>query len=409
MDGMAGPLAALRRTLELMPSPVPESPGLLVRDPFRYAEGILILPPPLVPCLLLFDGRHDENDLREVLTRITGQAEVEALLGHMVGTLSDGGFLEDDVFEGLRDRKHTAFAQEPARAAVHAGSAYPSDADDLRRLLTRYLDEAPRPPGLAGNLVGIAVPHVSLEGGWRSYGAGYAALAPAHRDRTFVVLGTSHHGEPERFGLTRKPFRTPLGETTTDDALVRRLSEAAGEAACVEDYCHAVEHSIEFQVVFLQHLYGPGVRVVPILCGPFARATLAGGQPEDDAGVSRMLEALRAIAVSERDRLLWVAGVDMAHVGRRYGDAFDARAGEGSLAEIAAEDRARCARLSAGDAPGFWTAVQRDRDPLRWCGASPLYTLLQAAQPSGGALLHYEQWNIDPRSVVSCGAMAFQA
>ena len=406
---MAGPLAALRRTLELMPSPVAESPGLLVRDPFRYAEGVLILPPPLVPCLLLFDGRHDENDLREVLVRITGETEVEPLLGHMVDTLSGGGFLEDAVFEGLRDRRHSAFAQEPSRAAVHAGAAYPSDAEDLRRLLARYLDEAPRPPEAGGDLVGIAVPHVSPEGGWRSYGAGYAALGPGHADRTFVVLGTSHHGEPERFGLTRKPFRTPLGETTTDDGLVRRLTEAAGDAACVEDYCHAVEHSIEFQVVFLQHLYGPEVRVVPILCGPFARATLAGGRPEDDAGVARMLEALRAIAVSERERLLWVAGVDMAHVGRRYGDGFDARAGEGALAEVAAEDHARCARLAAGDAPGFWAAVQRGRDPLRWCGASPLYTLLQAARPRRGSLLHYEHWNIDPRSVVSCGAMAFQA
>jgi MEMO1 family protein len=405
---VAGPLAALRNTLELMPSPVPESPGLLVRDPFRYADGILILPPPLVPCLLLFDGHHDESDLREVLARITGGAEVDPLLEHMVGTLSGGGFLEDGVFEGLRDRRHSAFAQEPSRAAVHAGSAYPSDPEELRRILARYLDEAPRPQAAGkGQLVGIAVPHVSPEGGWRSYGAGYAALSPAHRDRTFVVLGTSHYGEPERFGVTRKPFRTPLGETRTDDDLVRRVTEAAGDAACVEDYCHAVEHSIEFQVVFLQHLYGPAVRVVPILCGPFLRAMRAGGRPEDDAGVGRVLDALRTIADLDGERLLWVAGVDMAHVGRRYGDGFDARADEGALAEVAAEDRSRCARLAAGDAPGFWAAVRKGRDPLRWCGASPLYTLLQAARPTGGTLLHYEQWNIDPRSVVSCGALAF--
>ena len=66
---------------------------------------------------------------------------------------------------------------------------------------------------------------------------------------------------------------------------------------------------------------------------------------------------------------------------------------------------ARC--LAAADAPGFWSAVQRGRDPLRWCGASPLYTLVQAVRPSRGALLHYEQWNIDASSVVSCGAMTF--
>jgi hypothetical protein len=53
--------------------------------------------------------------------------------------------------------------------------------------------------------------------------------------------------------------------------------------------------------------------------------------------------------------------------------------------------------------------VQKGHDPLRWCGASPLYTLLQAARPRRGSLLHYEQWNIDARSVVSCGALAFTA
>jgi AmmeMemoRadiSam system protein B len=404
---VAAPLAPLRRTLELMPSPVAESPGLLVRDPFRYAAGVLILPPALVPCLLLFDGRHDEGDLREVLARLTGGVEVGPLIGHIVETLSGGGFLEDHVFAGLRDRRHTAFADEPCREPVHAGAAYPAEADALQAVLARYLAEAPRAPAPPGELVGIAVPHVSPEGGWRSYGAAYSLLRPEHRERTFVVLGTSHYGEPERFGITRKPFRTPLGQTTVDAAIVDRIAQAAGAAACVEDYCHAVEHSIEFQVVFLQHLYGPGVRVVPILCGPFARATTDGGRPEDDAGVARVIDVLRDLARSEGDRLLWVAGVDMAHVGRRYGDAFDARAGEGRLADVAAEDRERCALLAAGDGPGFWSALARGRDPLRWCGASPLFTLVQAVAPTAGALLHYEQWNIDPRSVVSCAGLVF--
>src|SRR3954468_15187560 len=107
---MAGPLPALRRTLELMPSPVAESPGLLVRDPFRYAEGMIILPPPLVPCLLLFDGRHAEGDLRELLVRITGEIEVGPVVEHLQETLSRGGFLEDEVFDSIRETRHRAFA-----------------------------------------------------------------------------------------------------------------------------------------------------------------------------------------------------------------------------------------------------------------------------------------------------------
>jgi predicted class III extradiol MEMO1 family dioxygenase len=97
----------------------------------------------------------------------------------------------------------------------------------------------------------------------------------------------------------------------------------------------------------------------------------------------------------------------MAHVGRRYGDALDARVGAPALAEVERRDRRRIAALAAGDAFGFWELVREGDDELRWCGAAPLYAFLKATAPRRGALLRYEQWNIDPASVVSFAAMAF--
>jgi hypothetical protein len=97
----------------------------------------------------------------------------------------------------------------------------------------------------------------------------------------------------------------------------------------------------------------------------------------------------------------------MAHVGRRYGDELAARAGVGSLAEVEERDRERIAALAAGDADGFWDLVRENEDDLRWCGASPLYAFLRATSPKRGVLLRYEQWNIDPASVVSFAALAF--
>jgi AmmeMemoRadiSam system protein B len=126
----------------------------------------------------------------------------------------------------------------------------------LHATLTGWMDGVD-PAISADSLLGIAAPHVSPDGGYESYRAAYAALAPQLKDRTFVVLGTSHYGEPERFGLTRKPFITPLGTAETDCEMADRLAAEAGPAANMEDYCHAVEHSIEFQVLFLQHVFGP--------------------------------------------------------------------------------------------------------------------------------------------------------
>ena len=213
----------------------------------------------------------------------------------------------------------------------------------------------------AGDVIAIAAPHVSPFGGWQTYREAYSALGPDHRDRTFVVLGTSHYGHPDRFGLTRKPFGTPYGNATPDLRFIDELADQP--AVLMEDYCHAVEHSIEFQVVFLQHLYGPDIRIVPILCGSFARSILNGGMPEDNEPVRRFLGKLGEMAAREGDSLTWILGIDMAHMGARYGDDLAAVANRGEMQEVEQRDRLRIERVLASDAEGFWE--QREGSPGR--------------------------------------------
>ena len=406
-------LPPLRQTLELMPSPAPDRPGLLIRDPYRFAEAMLIIPSPLVPCLAFFNGQYERAQVVEALVRLGGDVRIGQVVDHLLDTLSEAGFLEDETFTGLKDARTRAFADAATRSPAHAGSAYPAELQALRQVLAGYAERAgaeaatAAPPDGQGALVGIAAPHVSPEGGWQSYQSAYGALTPAMADRTFVILGTSHYGEPDAFGLTRKPFLTPFGQTESDFRLLDELVERGGSAVRLEDYCHSIEHSIEFQVVFLQHLFGPGVRILAVLCGPYARSTHEGGLPEDDPGVARFLGALQEIAAREGRRLAWVLGVDMAHIGRRYGDPFAARAGEGLMLEVAEKDRERLRRIQEGDAAGFWALVQDGGDELRWCGASPLYTFLRAAAPARAEVGRYEQWNIDEASVVSFAALSF--
>jgi AmmeMemoRadiSam system protein B len=403
---MSRRLAPLRRTLDAMPSPVEDRPGLLLRDPFGYTDEVVIVPPPLVPFLQFFDGAHEETDLAAALFQATGDLAANGFATRLADTLGGNGFLEDEELARRQDEKHRAFAAAERRAPSHAGDAYPDDPKRLGALLEGWLRPHREEEGAPDDVFAIAAPHVSFDGGFRSYAAAYRALPKDAAGRTFVVLGTSHYGAPERFGLTRKAYETPFGAAGTDPAVVERLVAEGGDAVVVEDYCHAVEHSIEFQVVFLQHLFGAGVRVVPVLVGPFADAT-RGGRPEDDPGVARFLDALGELHARDGRRLAWVLGVDMSHVGRRYGDALAARAGQGALAEVEERDRAQISSLAGGDAAAFWESVRETQDDLKWCGASPLYAFLKAAAPERGALLRYEQWNIDPASVVSFAALAF--
>jgi len=398
-------------TLDFMPSPSREDPGLFIRDPYKFSDAMLIIPPPLVECLQCFDGRHSDLDLRAALARITGRLETEEISRHLVETLAQAGFLEDEIFARMQREKRREFAEKPVREPAHAGSAYPASPDQLRETMAQYMADGDGAPAAApaDGLFGIAAPHVSPSGGWQSYQAAYRLLRPEHRDRTFVILATSHYGAPEKFGLTRKRFRTPLGESETDTGLVDWLAERGGDAIEMEDYCHSFEHTIELQLIFLQHLMGANVRVLPILCGSYAHSIYQGGKPEDNEGVRRFLDALGELRDRQGDRLFWILGVDMAHMGMRYQDRFECRAGEGVMQEVADRDDQRIARINALDADGFWALVQERHDDLKWCGSSPFYTFLKSAPRARGELLRYEQWNIDDRSVVSFAGMAFRA
>jgi len=404
---VSSPLPRLRADLDFMPSPVEQNPGLLIRDSFRYSDSVLIIPPPLVQCLSCFDGQQTQLDLRALLVEILGDLQVGDLEDQLIDVLTRSGFLDDDTFLVMKAQREREFAESTTRLPTHAGSAYPADSEELGKTMLEWM--GPNTSAANGdNLIGIAAPHVSPAGGYESYRAAYGLLGPKYRERTFVVLGTSHYGAGERFGLTRKPYVTPWGASRTNVALVDELTRQAPDAVAMEDYCHAVEHSIEFQVLFLQSIFGPDISVLPILCGSYAQSIYRGGKPESNDHVNRFLGSLGEIAAREGDRLLWVLGIDMAHMGRRYGDEFEALANENEMLAVGGRDRERMDRMAAGDAAGFWDLVQQNHDDLKWCGSSPVYTFLKVMPKARGSIEKYEQWNIDAQSVVSFAGMSFR-
>src|SRR5205807_2236471 len=115
-----------------MPSPVADRPGLLIRDPYRYSYVTLIIPPLLLQPLQCFDGRQTELDLKAMLVQLTGEPDVTELTTHLVETLSNSGFLEDEKFDRLKGDRQREFGAAAKRSAVHAGSAYPDEIEPLR-------------------------------------------------------------------------------------------------------------------------------------------------------------------------------------------------------------------------------------------------------------------------------------
>ncbi len=392
-------LPRLRPELNVSPSPDPQNPGLYIRDHYRFTEAWLIIPAFLAQRLSFFDGGHTQAELAAEFARLSNQANAADTAQHLFEALDKAGFLENETFTQLRDAKYQAFVQSPVRQAAHVFDT----AENIHATLQGFL--VGETPVLRPHPVGIAAPHVSPGGGARSYGAAYRQLTPDLKDRTFVILGTSHYGQANRFGLTRKPFETPLGITRTDPALLDLL--AAQPTVIQEDYCHAIEHTIEFQVIFLQHLYGPDVKILPLLCGSFYPSIYNNGKPEDDDLVHRFFETLGEIAEQRAEQLYWILGVDMAHIGLRYGDPIAAHAEQEHLLRVRERDHDRIQSLNAGDATTFWEKIRENHDDLRWCGSAPFYSFLKIMPNARGTLQHYEQWNIDPDSVVSFAGISF--
>jgi hypothetical protein len=393
--------------LDFQPSPAPDQPGLLIRDSFHFSDTTLIVPPYLLRFLPFFDGHHSRSQLLDEIEKAASRDNALRLEAHLRDTLESAGFLQGPRFEALKQDALHAFQKAPARISSHAGAAYPASANELRQYLDSNLHPHRNGHDTQPTPLAIAAPHISFEGGWQSYATMLSLLEHAHPESLFVVMGTSHYGAPDRLGLTAKPFETPLGSTRAEPELVAALAAACPQVVTCEDYCHAIDHSVEFHVMLLQYALRPDVRVLPILVGSYLEPMRHGGLPQDAPAFREAFRALREITASAGREVVWLLSVDMAHMGRRYGDAFAATALADEMAEVQALDRARIELLSSGDSSAFWQDVNRRDSYLKWCGSSTLYTFAQVYPEARASLLSYQQWNIDPESVVSFGTLAF--
>jgi len=69
-----------------------------------------------------------------------------------------------------------------------------------------------------------------------------------------------------------------------------------------------------------------------------------------------------------------VAGADLAHVGRRFGDSFDID--DAVLAAVKARDDEDLAHAARADAMGWYQSVQKDGNERRVCGVNCIYAAL---------------------------------
>lgn len=301
------------------------------------------------------------------------------------------------------------------RAPALAGRSYSNHSTTLRAQIDRFYGHsdgsgAPRlrrDPGTV-RLRGVISPHIDFYRGGPVYTWAYREIVESSDADVFVVLGVAHQSCANRFALTRSDFDTPLGLVRTDADYVDRLAATAGTHLFDDEPAHRVEHSIEFQAVFLQHVLG-GVRdfrIVPVLVGSFGDLLRAGVDPIEDAEVRRFVGALRSVEASSGKKVAYIGGIDLCHVGPEFGDAEPVL--DGTLQRVRAFDESMLGRAAAVDPSGWFGMAADVLDRWRVCGLAATYVLLHAIGPARGRVLKYAQ-AVDPRRTccVSFASLAF--
>ena len=150
------------------------------------------------------------------------------------------------------------------RPAAVAGSFYEADPDALRASVRVHLASAPAHDGPAPKAV--IAPHAGHVYSGPVAAHAYNALAPrAAVVERVVLIGPAHRVAVEGVAVPSvDAFETPLGIVPIDaDARTQLLSLPRVQ---VDDRPHALEHSLEVHLPFLQEVFG-SFRLVPLLAG----------------------------------------------------------------------------------------------------------------------------------------------
>ena len=394
-DRTARQFPKLRWPLDFRFEKVQQQEVLILRCPLGITPQPLLLVPAVAPILACFEG---QQSVESIAQKFSANGVTPALVEQLAQLLDERLFLATPRFRQAQQELYEAFYRLDTRPPALAGSAYPAEPERLRgeieQMLAGRTSMVIQPDS---DLLAVVVPHIDYRRGHACYGTSYAAVRGATHHIT-VLIGTSHQYSDQLFHLTRKKFASPLGVMPAAGSFIDRLVIAFGsERSYRDEILHRQEHSLELQLPFLSCI-GFEQPIVPVLVGGFHRFLQAGKYPDEDEEYATFVESFCSVAretLAAGQRICFVAGVDMAHVGRAFGDTVPLSPAK--MERIAERDRAYLRCLTEGDPHALFAHVAEDGDARRICGFPTMYTLLDIWQRLG---LRYRAELLDYRQAV---------
>ena len=166
-----------------------------------------------------------------------------------------------------------------------------------------------------------------------------------------------------------------------------------------------MEHSIEFQAVFLAHYLGASARIVPVLCGGIHEYLVSGKDPFCDERFIAFRDGILSIIKQSGRKVLFVSGVDFSHVGYKFGHSLPAA----SLIDSAvANDRLIIENLIGARAEDIFQNARETNDQFNVCGLSSMMLFSSLIGSCTAELLHHGTYD-EPatNSAVTFASMVF--
>lgn len=399
-------LPRLRQDISIFPATLREERVFVVSDPLGLSSEPAIIAEANAVFLSMFNGESTVRDLQLKMMHMRGNVLVmEEEVKRFLAELDSFFLLDTERYRKARDKAYMDFAALHSRPLHHGGKSYPKD----RQGFTDFMDdlfqsaEGAETPSF-GSVRALIVPHIDLKIGNRAYVGGYSRIRGQDFNRV-LLLCTGHYLGDYFFSLTEKDYETPLGPVRTDKESVKFLGKGMGKGLCPLDFPHQMEHSAEFQTLFLKYLFPDrDFMAVPVLCGSFGRVLPIASRASDVPGIRLFIDRLSALLAGGDGKWLVIAGVDLSHVGPKFGHDSPARYMDGQFRE---HDRILLNSLKEGDPVGFFHELKKVEDRYNVCGASPLSLLLELFEGEKTEVLEYDVWYDEPTmSAVSFASAA---
>ncbi len=380
-------------------------------DPDNYAGQPVSIPTEFLPLLSFLDGNYNMDKVESIIRDNNSPADTKEIMEsfvNLINFLDYLGYLKSSHFEIIKegiDKYLNSKIRTPYCSGTSYSEEYDSLVDELHIIFASVNKDAIKPGANT-----IIVPHIDFRIGKKAhttYAAGYFAMKN-EKPNLVVIFGTSHNGSSKRFIFSKKHFETPLGVVENATELTNRLFELLGADSeiIIDEICHRNEHSIEFQVLLSQYFFNDKpFKILPVLVNSFVGDIYKGRLPEDDENFNTFIKTFNKVIEESHYNPIYIASADMAHIGRKFDDDFDA---VDRFEILRKEDKELINHILNCDANSFFSTVADINDRNKICGLAPIYTLLKIRKPQACQFLNYEIWNEEEtKSAVSFASFAF--